>query len=76
MKKLLMMLMFSFALIAAKAQTEVKVKPTTTPIQKVHNMTHRNKHHKGYKVKEVDADGEKTKTIVNNRKGKVEVKHN
>lgn len=76
MKKVLMMLMLSFAMIAAKAQTEEKVKATTTPVQKVHNMTHRNKHHKGYKVKHMDADGEKTKTIVNNRKGKVEVKHN
>ena len=76
MKKLLMMLMLSFAIMAAKAQTEEKVKTTTTPVQKVHNMTHRNKHHKGYKVKHVDSDGDKTKTIVNTRKGKVEVKHN
>ena len=76
MKKLLMMLMLSLVIVGAQAQTAEKVKTTTTPVQKVHNMTHRNKHHKGYKIKHEDADGEKTKTIVNNRKGKVEVKHN
>ena len=68
--------MMSFAIVAAKAQTEVKVKSTDTPVQKVHNMTHRHKHHKGFKVKRMDADGDKTKTIVNERKGTVEVKHN
>lgn len=70
-----MLLMLCFTIVAANAQTEVKVKPTSTPVQKVHNMTHRHKHHKGYKVKHRDVDGDKTKVIVNDRKDKVEVKH-
>lgn len=76
MKKFLVMLICFFSVaIGAKAQTEVKVKPTDNVVEKVHNMTHRHKHHKGYKVKRRHADGHVTKTKVNNQTGEVEVKH-
>ena len=80
MKKLLILMMFSFALsVGVNAQTketEVKVKKTSTPIQKVHNAVHRKKHYKGYKVKRKYSNGLKTKKIVNNRTGEVKVKQN
>ena len=77
MKKLLVLLLCSFALIfGAAAQTEVKVKKTTTPVQKVHNIVHRHKHYKGYKVKRKYASGRKTTKKVDTRTGEVEVKHN
>lgn len=67
---------FSFAFaIGAQAQTEVKVKKTTTPVQKVHNVTHRHKHYKGYKVKRKYASGRKTTKKVDTRTGEVEIKH-
>lgn len=69
-------MLFSFALvIGAQAQTEVKVKKTTTPVQKVHNVTHRHKHYKGYKVKRKYADGRKTTKKVDTKTGEVEIKH-
>ena len=44
MKKLLVLKVFFFAVVfGAQAQTEVKVKKTTTPVQKVHNAAHRKK---------------------------------
>ena len=77
MKKLLVLFLFSFAIaFGASAQTEVKVKKTTTPVQKVHNATHRHKHYKGYKVKRKYASGHKTTRKVDTRTGEVEVKHN
>ena len=74
MKKLLMAIICIITTaITAQAQTEVKVKPTTTPVQKVHNMTHRNKHHKGYKVKSKTPETS-DKMKVNNRTGEVKEK--
>ena len=69
-----MLCIFTIA-ISAQAQTEVKVKPTTTPVQRVHNATHRTKHHKGYKVKRKRGNGHTTKTKVDTHTGEVEVKH-
>ena len=75
MKKFLIMFLFSVTVaISAQAQTEVKVKHTADPVQKVHNLTHRHKHYKGYKVKRRYADGHVRKKKVNNRTGEVEVK--
>ena len=37
--------------IASQAQTETKVKPTSSVKQSVHNTFHRHKKHNGYKVK-------------------------
>ena len=70
-------MLFSIAFaVGANAQTEVKVKKTTTPVQKVHNVTHHRKHYKGYKVKRRYASGHKTTKKVDTRTGEVEVKHN
>ena len=77
MKKLLILLLFSFALSAGvSAQTEVKVKKTATPVQTVHNVVHRHKHYKGYKVKKKYSNGYKTKKKVDTKTGEVEMKHN
>ena len=77
MKKLFILMLFSFAIVfGANAQTDVKVKKTTTPVQKVHNVTHHRKHFKGYKVKKRYASGHKTKKKVDKRTGEVEMKHN
>ena len=77
MKKLLVLMLFSIAFaVGANAQTEVKVKKTTTPVQKVHNVTHRHNHYKGYKVKRKYASGHKTTKKVDTRTGEMEVKHN
>ena len=76
MKKLLMAMLCIFTIaIGAQAQTEVKVKKTTTPVQAVHNMTHSHKHHKGYKVKRKYASGRVTKKKVDTHTGEVEVKN-
>ena len=70
-------MLFSFAIaFGAQAQTEVKVKKTSTPVQKVHNATHRHKHYKGYKVKRKYPSGRKTKKKVDTRTGEVEIKNN
>ena len=76
MKKFLtlMLCIFTIATGAQAQQTEVKIKKTTTPVQKVHNMTHRHKHYKGYKVKRKYADGRVRKKKVNTRTGEVEIK--
>ena len=76
MKKflILMLCIFTIAIGAQAQQTEVKVKKTTTPVQKVHNMTHRHKHYKGYKVKRKYSDGHVRKKKVDTRTGEVEVK--
>ena len=78
MKRLLMMLLLTLTVgLAANAQTEVKVKKTTTPVQKVHNLTHRrHKHYKGYKVKRKYSSGRVTKKKVDTKTGEVEIKNN
>jgi ABC-type metal ion transport system substrate-binding protein len=76
MKKLMLLLIVSFTLaFTANAQTEVKVKKTSTPIQKVHNTFSKRKHYKGYKVK-TKTPYRKTKKTVNNKTGEVEIKSN
>lgn len=47
---ILVIAVFSFS-FASQAQTEKKVKPTSTPAQTVHNTFSKHKHHNGYKVK-------------------------
>lgn len=62
---------------AASAQTvkeEVKVKPTSTPTQRVHNTFSRNKRHKGYKVKTTSGD-HKSSTTVNSTTGATKTKN-
>ena len=77
MKKLLILILFYFAITAGvKAQTDVKVKKTATPVQTIHNAVHRHKHYKGYKVKKKYNDGHKTKKKVDTKTGEVEIKHN
>lgn len=65
MKKIIAMLLISgFTVSAASAQeTEVKVKPVTSPTQRVHNTFSKRKHHKGYKVVTKNG-GAKTRTKV------------
>lgn len=70
-----MLLFVCIATLSVKAQTEVDVKKTSTPAQKVHNTFSRHKHYKGYKVKRKDAYGHKRKKIVNTQTGEVEIKH-
>jgi ABC-type metal ion transport system substrate-binding protein len=59
MKKKLLLLMMMFAIAATSfAQDKVvkdrtKVRKTSTPGQKVHNVFHKHKHYSGYKVKHV-----------------------
>ena len=66
------MLLFCFAVTAAYAQeTEVKVKKTSSPTQKVHNVFSKHKKHNGVKIKR-KKNGHKTKTTIKN--GKVETK--
>lgn len=79
MKKLLMLLAISLTISGVvKAQTaekeEVKVKPTSTPTQRVHNTFSRNKRHKGYKVKSTDGD-HKSSTTVNTTTGATKTKN-
>ena len=59
--------------MSARAQTETKVKATSTVGQRVHNTFSKHKHHKGYKVKQ-EGPRHKRKTTVNYRKGKTTVK--
>lgn len=74
----MLLLMVSFTLVfSANAQTETKVKKTTTPVQKVHNTFSKRKHYKGYKVK-TKTPYRKTKKTVNAQTGesKIETKKN
>lgn len=73
MKKLsAIILLLCFSATAALAQeTEVKVKKTSSPTQKVHNMFSKHKKHNGVKIKR-KRNGHKTKTTIKN--GKVETK--
>jgi hypothetical protein len=75
MKKLMMMLVLTFAIGFGASAQEVKteVKKTTTPGQKVHNTFSKHKHYKGYKVKR-KRGSHKSKTVVNNMKGEVRTK--
>lgn len=76
MKQLIMLLIICVTALSTKAQTQVDVKKTSTPVQKVHNSFSRHKHYKGYKVKRKYSNGHKRKTRVNTTTGEVEVKHN
>jgi len=61
---------------AASAQTEkseVKVRATSTPTQRVHNTFSHNKRHKGYRIKAVEGD-HKTTTTVNTTTGTTKTK--
>lgn len=52
MKKFIVLAIIAFGFsFASQAQTEKKVKPTSTPGQAVHNAVSKHKHHNGYKVK-------------------------
>ena len=52
MKKLVFLLLLAIGFSAATfAQTETKVKPTSSAKQSVHNAFHKHKKHNGYKVK-------------------------
>ena len=74
MKKLLVLKVFFFAVVfGAQAQTGLKVKKTTTPVQKVHNAVHRKKNYKGYKVKRKHSNGLKTTKKTDPRTGEVEI---
>lgn len=77
MKKILTMLllMVSIGFAAHAQETQVKVKKTTTPGQKVHNTFSKYKRYKGVKVKAKKGD-KKVVGEVNTTTGKAEVKHN
>ena len=52
MKRFLLLAVMVMSLgLASHAQTETKVKPTSSVKQSVHNTFHKHKHHNGYKVK-------------------------
>lgn len=66
------MLILAFTVANVKAQeSEVKVKQTSSPTQKVHNVFSKNKRHNGYKVKH-KRNGHKAKGEI--KKGEVEIK--
>ena len=76
MKRILMLIaVVLFTGMAAQAQTEIKVKKTTTPGQKVHNTFSKHKRYKGYKVKG-KVNGHKIKGNVNAKTGEAEIKQN
>jgi hypothetical protein len=57
-KSIVLFLLISFIALGSFAQEKEvkkvdKVKRTTTPGQKVHNLFHKHKHYSGYKVKHV-----------------------
>ena len=52
MKKIVLFIMLAIGFCTmGLAQTEVKVKPTSSVPQKVHNAFSKHKHHNGYKSK-------------------------
>ena len=55
------MLLLVFAVAAANAQSEVKIKRISSPKQKVHNAFSKHKRYNGYKVKHKRKHGRKTK---------------
>ncbi len=76
MKKMIVLLVMAFIYTGAAAQeTEVKVKKTSSPKQKVQNVFRKDKDKKynGVKVKS-KRNGRKTKAEV--KKGEVEIKSN
>lgn len=76
MKKVLMLIaVIFFTGMAAQAQTDVKVKKTATPGQKIHNTFSKHKRYKGYKVKG-KVNGHKVKGHVNAQTGEAEIKQN
>jgi len=77
MKKILTMLllMVSIGFAAHAQETQVKVKKTTTPEQKVHNTFSKHKRYKGVKVKAKKGD-KKVVGKVNTTTSEAEVKHN
>ncbi len=77
MKKLLLLLMFTFSLgIVTHAQDDKdKVKKTSTIPQKVHNTFSKHKKHKGYKSKHKH-DGVTKKHKVDMKEGEIKDKVN
>ena len=70
----MVLILFSSAVaFGAQAQTEMKFKKTTTPVQKVNNAVHRKKNYKGYKVKRKYSNGLKTTKKTDPRTGEVEI---
>jgi hypothetical protein len=69
MKKLvlLMFVFVGFCFYANAQQEHVKVKKTTSAVQKVHNTFSKRKHYKGYKIKHTK-NGHTTKTKVKLKK--------
>ena len=74
MKKILAFIFAVTFAFTAKAQTEVKVKKTSSPTQKVHNVFSKNKKYNGVKVKH-KTNGRKRKVEVKTTPAKVEVKN-
>ncbi|MDQ2720549.1 MAG: hypothetical protein M3Z26_12435 [Bacteroidota bacterium] len=75
MKKILLLIMFTFSLgMLTQAQdSKDKVKPTSTVPQAVHNTFSKHKHHNGYKVKH-EHNGVTHKHKVNTTKNEVKDK--
>jgi hypothetical protein len=75
MKKLLSVLLLAMCIsFSTQAQDkDTKVKPTSTPTQKVHNTFSKHKHYKGYKVKN-ESNGVDHKAKVNTTTGEVKAK--
>jgi len=75
MKKVLFLLMFSFAIaMVAHAQDDKdKVKKTSKPTQKMHNAVSKHKKHKGYKTKHKHL-GQTSKHKVDMKEGEVKDK--
>ena len=68
------MLLLAFAVASANAQSETKIKRTSSPKQKVHNVFSKHKRYNGYKVKHKRNHGPKAKGEYKN--GNVEIKSN
>lgn len=77
MKKIITMLLLMVGIgFAVHAQeTQVKVKKTTTPGQKVHNTFSKNKKYSGVKVK-TRKGNKKVVTKINTTTGEAEIKKN
>jgi len=75
MKKLffLLTLFFSISMTTHAQDNKDKVKPTSTPTQKVHNTVSKHKHYKGYKVKH-EHNGVKAKHKVDLKEGETKNK--
>ena len=75
MKKLLSVLILAVCIsFSTQSQDkDTKVKPTSSPTQKVHNTFSKHKRHNGYKVKS-ESNGVDHKAKVNTTKGEVKEK--